>query len=109
MVPTEHAVERLRGHLTEILDDADADTLVSVFDTSDLATKTDLAILKQELIAAFRGEINTAPPRGGLVHLSWAPSASACFEPSGDGRALSGRSSALSATTFPSLPRSIPT
>ncbi|MGQ0802240.1 MAG: hypothetical protein ACT4PI_00020, partial [Actinomycetota bacterium] len=67
MVPTEHAVERLRGHLTEILDDADADTLVSVFDTSELATKHDIALLRSdvekatyELIAAFRGELNTA-------------------------------------------------
>jgi len=60
MVPTEHAVERLRGHLTEILDDVDADTLVSVFDTSQLATKNDLAVLEQKLIAAFRAEINTA-------------------------------------------------
>jgi len=67
MVPTKQAVDRLRSHLTEILDDADADTLVSVFDTSDLATKHDIALLrtdvekvKHELIAAFRAELNAA-------------------------------------------------
>jgi hypothetical protein len=74
MVPTEAAVERLRTHLAQILDEADADTLVSVFDTSELATKHDAALLradmdllraemqalKHELVAAFRGELNTA-------------------------------------------------
>ena len=67
MVPTEAAVERLRTHLAEVLDDADADTLVSVFDTSELATKHDIALLrtemqalKYELVAEFRGELNAA-------------------------------------------------
>jgi hypothetical protein len=67
MAPSAQAVDRLRAHLVEILDDADADTLVSVFDTSELATRHDLELLsakietlKHELIGVFRGEINAA-------------------------------------------------
>lgn len=74
MTPDIDAIERLHNHLVEILGPSDAGTLMAVataVDTTNLVTKDDLrhevallraeiATMKHELVAAFRGELITA-------------------------------------------------
>jgi hypothetical protein len=74
MTPDIDAMERLHNRLVELLGPADAGTLMAVetaVDTTNRVTKDDLthelalvraemATMKRELIAAFRGELITA-------------------------------------------------